>query len=246
MSGISECEICGEVNHIDELECIYCGSPLFPAVESVIDKSTAVLVFQKDVNAIKIIPLSIEEIRACHHIVSLKMELVSQQAIAILALDQGIHPAKAAEQSGLTIEQFQVTLERFEKYRMAIFPAVSLKKEIVKPSTKSSDGQSVQEVYMPEINTKKKKTFKEKLIKNIINVSSKTISSLHGIVDEIEGNIDRDISRLYSIAELEYEKRIIDVGLFSQALVKAKGDESLRKVEYMKLRVKQLKNNCSQ
>lgn len=31
--------------------------------------------------------------------------------------------------------------------------------------------------------------------------------------------------------------------LWSQALIKAKGDEKLRKVEYMKLRAKQLKTN---
>ena len=54
---------------------------------------------------------------------------------------------------------------------------------------------------------------------------------------------DSDHADLYHIAEEEYDRGEMDKGLESQAYVKAKGDEKLRKVEYIKLRVKQLKKN---
>ncbi len=60
-------------------------------------------------------------------------------------------------------------------------------------------------------------------------------------VNSIQNNIDLKSANFYAVAEEEYDGGIIDKGLWSQALVKAKGDESLRKVEYMKLRVMQLK-----
>lgn len=41
--------------------------------------------------------------------------------------------------------------------------------------------------------------------------------------------------------KIEFESGKIDKGLWSQALVNAKGDEQIRKAEYMKLRVTQLK-----
>jgi hypothetical protein len=64
-----------------------------------------------------------------------------------------------------------------------------------------------------------------------VKTTSEKISSL---VD------DKDLE-LYAIAEQEIKDDVINNGLWSQALVKAKGDENLRKVEYIKLRVKQLK-----
>jgi hypothetical protein len=51
---------------------------------------------------------------------------------------------------------------------------------------------------------------------------------------------DKD-AEFYAIAEQEIKDNVINNGLWSQALVKAKGDEKYRKVEYIKLRVKQLK-----
>ena len=44
----------------------------------------------------------------------------------------------------------------------------------------------------------------------------------------------------YTVAEQEITDNTYDKGLWSKALVEAKGNEDLRKVEYMKLRVKQL------
>ena len=47
----------------------------------------------------------------------------------------------------------------------------------------------------------------------------------------------------YTVAEQEITDNTYDKGLWSKALVEAKGNEDLRKVEYMKLRVKQLQRN---
>ena len=57
----------------------------------------------------------------------------------------------------------------------------------------------------------------------------------------ISALVDDKDSEFYAIAEQEIKDGAINNGLWSQALIKAKGDEKLRKVEYMKLRVKQLK-----
>ena len=59
--------------------------------------------------------------------------------------------------------------------------------------------------------------------------------------NEISEMVNTDESELYAMAEKEVDEGVINQGLWSQALVKADGDESKRKIEYMKLRVKQLK-----
>lgn len=72
-------------------------------------------------------------------------------------------------------------------------------------------------------------------------LASAAIGKVKDIKDEIELNLEEKSADFYAQAEEEYDNGEIDKGLWSQALVKAKGDENLRKVEYMKLRVKQLK-----
>lgn len=59
--------------------------------------------------------------------------------------------------------------------------------------------------------------------------------------EEISSLVEDKDSKFYAIAEQEIIDNVIDAGLWSQSLVKAKGNENLRKVEYMKLRVKQLR-----
>ena len=44
----------------------------------------------------------------------------------------------------------------------------------------------------------------------------------------------------YAIAEQEVDSQNVDSGLWAKALVKAKGNEEVRKAEYIKLRAKQL------
>lgn len=50
-------------------------------------------------------------------------------------------------------------------------------------------------------------------------------------------------SQYYEQAEQEIEDGSLDKGLWAKALVKAEGNEELRKIEYMKLRAKQLQIN---
>lgn len=75
-------------------------------------------------------------------------------------------------------------------------------------------------------------------------MASSAIGAVKDIKDGIEFNLEQKSADLYAQAEEEYNNGEIDKGLWSQALIKAKGDENLRKVEYMKLRAKQLKKNA--
>lgn len=77
-----------------------------------------------------------------------------------------------------------------------------------------------------------------------VAIASDALGAIKDVKETIESNIDSKQADLYARAENEYENGEIDKGLWSQALVKAKGDEKLRKVEYMKLRVKQLKRQA--
>lgn len=72
-------------------------------------------------------------------------------------------------------------------------------------------------------------------------MASKVVSSIHDIRERVEFNREVKVANFYAQAEDEFDGGDIDRGLWSQALVNAGGDESLRKVEYMKLRAKQLK-----
>ena len=73
---------------------------------------------------------------------------------------------------------------------------------------------------------------------------SSAISTVKEIKDKIEFSIEEKSADLYAQAEDEYNNGEIHKGLWSQALIKANGDENLRKVEYMKLRAKQLTKNA--
>ena len=57
----------------------------------------------------------------------------------------------------------------------------------------------------------------------------------------LEAVKDDDASPYYADAEEEADNGTYDKGLWSQALVKAGGDESKRKIMYIQLRVAQLK-----
>ena len=73
---------------------------------------------------------------------------------------------------------------------------------------------------------------------------SNVFGTIRDMKDGVEFNLEQKSADLYAQAEEEYDNGKIDKGLWSQALIKAKGEESLRKVEYMKLRAKQLKTNA--
>jgi len=73
---------------------------------------------------------------------------------------------------------------------------------------------------------------------------SNVFGTIRDMKDGVEFNLEQKSADLYAQAEEEYDNGKIHKGLWSQALIKAKGEESLRKVEYMKLRAKQLKTNA--
>ncbi len=89
----------------------------------------------------------------------------------------------------------------------------------------------------------------KELIKKLKGPMSELIKKLKGPMSELIKKLkeyidDSDNADLYAIAEEEYDREEMDKGLWSQALVKAKGDDNLRKVEYIKLRVRQLKKQA--
>ena len=71
--------------------------------------------------------------------------------------------------------------------------------------------------------------------------AAETVASYKKAKNAIETVVDLDDADLYALAEKEVLDGKADPGLWSRALVKANGQENLRKTEYMKLRVTQLK-----
>ena len=67
------------------------------------------------------------------------------------------------------------------------------------------------------------------------------VSKLKSTIDDVSSIVDDKETVFFAKAEKEIDNGEIDEGLWSLALVKSKGDENLRKAEYIKLRVKQLK-----
>ncbi len=73
------------------------------------------------------------------------------------------------------------------------------------------------------------------------NIIAGTAASVKSLGDDICAKIEANDSDYLSIAEKEVNEGDVDDALWSQALVKAKGVESQRKYQYMKLRSRQLK-----
>lgn len=84
------------------------------------------------------------------------------------------------------------------------------------------------------------KQFPKKEIKQSI---AEAVSFARKTKNDITDMTITDDSELFAIAENEVNDGVVSNGLWSQALVSAEGDESKRKIEYMKLRVKQLKKH---
>ncbi len=61
--------------------------------------------------------------------------------------------------------------------------------------------------------------------------------------DDVPSSSCEGDSVFYEMAEKEVDEENIIQGIWSQALVNAQGNEDLRKIEYMKIRVNQLKRN---
>jgi len=69
-------------------------------------------------------------------------------------------------------------------------------------------------------------------------IIAKTLKAKAEFTSSVFGEENTDY---YAVAESEIVNGCYDKGLWSKALVEAKGDEAQRKVEYMKLRARQLK-----
>src|SRR5690606_31988040 len=74
-----------------------------------------------------------------------------------------------------------------------------------------------------------------------IEIVSDALGRIKEAKEAIESNIEGGHADLFSQAEQEIQRGEIDAGLWSHALINAKGNEQLRKVEYMKLRARQIK-----
>lgn len=77
-----------------------------------------------------------------------------------------------------------------------------------------------------------------------ISAIASTVSQINELKSEVGDRINQtdEITddRFYAIAEEEVDQGSYDRGLWSKALICANGNESMRKIEYMKLRVNQL------
>lgn len=76
---------------------------------------------------------------------------------------------------------------------------------------------------------------------NFKSLVGQTVSHLGNVRDDISSAVGSADNEYYAIAEREVVEGTYDDGLWSRALVEAKGDESKRKIEYINLRVKQLR-----
>ena len=65
------------------------------------------------------------------------------------------------------------------------------------------------------------------------------------IYDKIVGVTQEPASELYEQAEQEINDNTFDKGLWAKALMKAKGNEDVRKAEYIKLRARQLQSGAA-
>jgi hypothetical protein len=159
------------------------------------------------------------------------------------------NPFENANNVGKDIEKPKVTRKKVKKNNPP-------KKHIVVDRPKPTVQQRKEEHLVPHTPPAKRITPHEILLElyqskppnsykgvkgKLIATTSKTISAISDIKDCIKFSIESKENDLFAIAEYEFENGLIDRGLYARALVNAKGDENMRKVEYMKLRVKQIK-----
>ena len=71
----------------------------------------------------------------------------------------------------------------------------------------------------------------------------KILNATNAICKKITDTIKEPDSQYYGQAEQEIIDGTVDQGLWAKALVAAKGNDDLRKAEYIKLRAKQLQQN---
>jgi hypothetical protein len=82
-------------------------------------------------------------------------------------------------------------------------------------------------------------------VEAVTQTISGTITQVQDIRNRVQSSVTMSVSEYLAQAEDEVDRGQIDRGLWAQALLNAKGDEKLRKVEYMKLRARQLQGNAT-
>lgn len=75
------------------------------------------------------------------------------------------------------------------------------------------------------------------------NIVADAAASVKSLGDDIHSKIESNEADFLAIAESEVNEGLVDDALWSQALIKANGNESQRKFQYMKLRARQLKRS---
>jgi len=83
--------------------------------------------------------------------------------------------------------------------------------------------------------------FKIKGKVSLKKITADGVAKIKSTIEDISSLVDIKDTSFFAIAEKEIIDDDLDEGLWALALVKSKGDEKLRKVEYIKLRVKQLR-----
>ena len=87
------------------------------------------------------------------------------------------------------------------------------------------------------------KWFKTGSSKSPLNAVSNAVVVMKNASVSVVSLINEHDSQFYAIAESEINSGKLNQGLWSQALVKADGNENKRKSEYIKLRVMELKRS---
>jgi hypothetical protein len=81
----------------------------------------------------------------------------------------------------------------------------------------------------------------------VTDVVAETARKYQAVTEEVGARLQDDAdAQYYAIAEAEVDAGKADPGLWSQALIAAKGVEAMRKVEYLKLRARQLRRERKQ
>ncbi len=96
----------------------------------------------------------------CRKLAALDKSLATKRAAALLALDEGIAQAEAADRAGLTIGQMRYLLTRFRQKRLAMFSDELLGKKQAQEKTAKEEVETKKKSKKPK--QKKKKATKSK------------------------------------------------------------------------------------
>lgn len=82
---------------------------------------------------------------------------------------------------------------------------------------------------------------RQTIVEDLSNSIAEGAASIRSFKDSVDVRIEKNENELFAFAEAEVDEGRQNKGLWSKALIQANGDESRRKIEYMKLRMKQIR-----